>query len=94
MKNDFSDAQWSIAAGTLVRANGGTAVVDELDKGDTSDLDALHPALESQTVHVDKAGKNASLPAETSLLAAGNPTGGHFDPSKELTDDERAEVGI
>ncbi|MFC7096044.1 minichromosome maintenance protein MCM [Halobaculum marinum] len=86
VKNDFSDEQWSIAAGTLVRANGGLAVVDELDKGDTSDLDALHTALESQTVHVDKAGKNASLPAETALLAAGNPTGGHFDPTKDFAE--------
>ncbi|MFC7070581.1 ATP-binding protein [Halobaculum lipolyticum] len=86
VQNDFSDAQWSIAAGTLVRANGGLAVVDELDKGDTSDLDALHTALESQTVHVDKAGKNATLPAETALLAAGNPTGGHFDPTSDFAD--------
>lgn len=85
-KDDFSDGQWSISAGTLVRAHGGLAVVDELDKGDNSDLDALHTALESQEVHVTKAGKNATLPAETALLAAGNPTGGHFDPTKEFAE--------
>lgn len=85
-KDDFSGGQWSISAGTLVRAHGGLAVVDELDKGDTSDLDALHTALESQEVHVTKAGKNATLPAETALLAAGNPTGGHFDPTKEFAE--------
>lgn len=85
-KDDFSDGQWSISAGTLVRAHEGLAVVDELDKGDTSDLDALHTALESQEVHVDKAGKNATLPAQTSLLAAGNPSGGHFDPTEEFAD--------
>ncbi|AFK18641.1 minichromosome maintenance protein MCM [Haloferax mediterranei ATCC 33500] len=86
VKDSFSSEQFSIEAGTLVRANKGLAVVDELDKGDTSDLDALHTALESQQVHVSKAGKNASLPAETALLAAGNPTGGHFDPSKDIAE--------
>ncbi|RDZ65327.1 DNA helicase [Haloferax sp. Atlit-12N] len=86
VKDSFSSEQFSIEAGTLVRANKGIAVVDELDKGETSDLDALHTALESQQVHVSKAGKNAMLPAETSLLAAGNPMGGHFDPSKDIAD--------
>lgn len=85
-KDDFSGEQWSIAAGTIVRGNGGLACVDELDKGDTDDLDALHTALETQEVHVDKAGKNARLPARTALLAAGNPTGGHFDPTEEIAD--------
>lgn len=85
-KDDFSDGQWSISAGTLVRAHEGLAAVDELDKGDTSDLDALHTALESQEVHVDKAGKNATLPAQTALLAAGNPSGGHFDPTEEFAE--------
>ncbi|AXG06582.1 DNA helicase [Haloplanus rubicundus] len=85
-KDSFSDEQFSIEAGTLVRANKGIAVVDELDKGDTSDLDALHSALEKQEVHVSKAGKNATLPARTALLAAGNPTGGHFDPTREIAD--------
>jgi replicative DNA helicase Mcm len=30
-------------------------------------------------VYVSKAGKQATLPAETALLAAANPTGGHYD---------------
>lgn len=87
VKDDFADGQqWAIAAGTLVRAGGGVAYVDELDKGDTSDLDALHTALEDQEVHVDKAGLNATLSAKTALCAAGNPTGGHFDPTREVVD--------
>jgi len=83
-KDDFGDEQWTIEAGTLVRANKGVAVVDELDKGDTADLEALHTALESQEVLVSKAGRHAHLPAKTSLLAAGNPLDGHFDPTKEF----------
>lgn len=80
VKDDFSDGeQWTIEAGTLPLAHEGIAVVDELDKGDDSDLDAIHTALESQRVYVSKAGKQATLPAETALLAAANPTGGHYD---------------
>jgi replicative DNA helicase Mcm len=86
VKDSFSSEQFSIEAGTLVRANKGIAIVDELDKGKTSDLDSLHTALESQEVHVSKAGKNAMLPAKTALLAAGNPTGGHFDPTEEFAE--------
>lgn len=89
VKDDFSDGeQWAIAAGTLVRASGGVAYVDELDKGDTSDLDAMHTALEDQEVHVSKAGQNATLSAQTALCAAGNPTGGHFDPTEEYVVDQ------
>ncbi|MGB9932859.1 ATP-binding protein [Haloarcula amylolytica] len=83
-KDDFGDGQWTIEAGTLVRASGGIAAIDELDKGDNSELQAMHTALEAQKVHVSKAGKNATLPAKTAVLAAGNPTGGHFDPTKEF----------
>lgn len=80
VKDDFSEGeQWTIEAGTLPLAHEGIAVVDELDKGDDSDLDAIHTALESQRVYVSKAGKQATLPAETALLAAANPTGGHYD---------------
>lgn len=83
-KDSFGDAQFTIEAGTLPRANGGLAIVDEIDKGDSDDLDALHSALESQVVHVNKAGRRAELPALTALLAAGNPTGGHFNPKKDF----------
>lgn len=89
-KDDFADGdQWSIEAGTIVRANKGLACVDELDKGDTSDLDALHTALESQEVIVSKGGRHAHLPAQTALLGAGNPTGGHFDPTRDFASQVR-----
>jgi len=82
VRDDFGESNaWTIQAGTLPLANDGVAVVDELDKGDTDDLDALHTALESQEVRISKAGRQAVLPAETTLLAAGNPTGGHWDPT-------------
>lgn len=87
VKDDFGEGNaWTIQAGTLPLATDGLAVVDELDKGDGDELDALHTALESQEVRISKAGRQAVLPAETSLLAAGNPTGGHYDPTRSFAD--------
>lgn len=85
-KDEFGDGAWSITAGTLPKADGGIAVIDEFDKADDSDIKQLHTALESQVVPVSKAGRQAILPAETAVLAAMNPTGGHYAPSKKFVD--------
>src|SRR3989344_8784543 len=71
---------WSLEAGALVLANKGLAVVDELDKMAPEDRSALHEALEQQQVTISKANIQASLRAETTLLAAANPKGSRFDP--------------
>lgn len=71
---------WSIEAGVLVLANGGVAIVDELDKINKSDIQALYEAMEQQTVSIAKASINATLKAECSVLAAANPKYGRFDP--------------
>lgn len=77
--DDFGDSKWSLQAGALVLSNKGIACIDELDKSDEETTSSLHDALESQKVEVSKADINATLPAETALLAAGNPKYGRFD---------------
>jgi replicative DNA helicase Mcm len=78
--DDFGDTEWSLEAGALVLADKGVACVDEIDKVKQEALSSMHDALESQRVHINKAGINTTLNARTSLLAAGNPKHGRFDP--------------
>jgi replicative DNA helicase Mcm len=79
VKDEFLGG-WSLEAGTLVLANKGFAIIDELDKMTKEDRSALHEALEQQTISIAKANIQATLRCETTVLAAANPKFGRFDP--------------
>tara|TARA_Y100000310_G_scaffold146139_1_gene145492 strand:- start:1048 stop:3069 length:2022 start_codon:yes stop_codon:yes gene_type:complete len=79
VKDEFLGG-WSLEAGTLVLANKGFAIIDELDKMTKEDRSALHEALEQQQVSIAKANIQATLRCETTVLAAANPKFGRFDP--------------
>jgi len=79
VKDDFGDSQWSLEAGALVKAHNGVACIDEIDKMEKADLSRLHSALEKQRLEINKAGIDATLQCETSLLASGNPSDSRFN---------------
>ena len=55
-------------------------LIDEMDKINQEDTSALHQALEQQIITISKANIQATLKAQTTLLAAANPKLGRFDP--------------
>lgn len=78
VKDEFLGG-WSLEAGTLVLANHGFAIIDEMDKMGKEDRSALHEGMEQQQISISKANIQATLRCETTILAAANPKSGRFN---------------
>jgi replicative DNA helicase Mcm len=78
------DDDWVLEAGAMPLANGGLFVIDEIDKINNDDREALHEGLEDQSITINKANIHATLQTKVSLFAVANPKLGRFDEHSPL----------
>lgn len=80
VQDDFGDGGWALEAGALVEAHNGVCCIDELDDMGEEDRAGMLEAMSDRQISVSKAGIQATMPANTTVLAAANPDFGRFDP--------------
>ncbi len=66
----------------------GVCCIDEFDKM-TSQHQSLLEAMEQQSVSLAKSGVVCTLPSRAAVLAAANPSGGHYDRARTVSENLR-----
>ncbi|XP_004840853.1 DNA helicase MCM8 isoform X1 [Heterocephalus glaber] len=85
LSKDSASGDFALEAGALVLGDQGICGIDEFDKMGNQHQ-ALLEAMEQQSISLAKAGVVCSLPARTSVIAAANPVGGHYNKAKTVSE--------
>ncbi|XP_048356188.1 DNA helicase MCM8 isoform X2 [Sphaerodactylus townsendi] len=85
LTRDGASGDFALEAGALVLGDQGICGIDEFDKMGNQHQ-ALLEAMEQQSISLAKAGIVCSLPARTSIVAAANPVGGHYNKGKTVSE--------
>lgn len=84
----------AMVPGVLVLANHGIACIDEIEKMKKDDREGIHPAMEQGQFTKSKAGITQTFETRTSILAAANPVGSKWDPSRTIVEQISIETSL
>ncbi|ORY50759.1 MCM-domain-containing protein [Rhizoclosmatium globosum] len=89
---DGDSGESGLEAGALVLGDRGVCCIDEFDK--LTEHQALLEAMEQQSISIAKAGMVCTLPARTSVIAAANPVGGHYNKAKTVAENLKMNTAL
>ena len=77
--------EWCLKVGALSKANDSILIIDEMDKLEEDDRNALHTPMENGQIMINKADIHTTLNTNCSILGVANPKDGMFDLGGDKT---------